>query len=78
MKKYRQSLMEAARIYADPEKNFEDYLDSLEEVEITNPYNEKSDDELEQLYIQVMSGTSNISVKNRQLIIDEADRRAEL
>ncbi len=78
MKKYRQSLMEAARIYADPEKNFEDYLDSLEEVEITNPYNEKSDDELEQLYIQVMSGASNISVKNRQLIIDEADRRAEL
>jgi len=78
MKKYRQSLMEAARIYADPEKNFEDYLDSLEEVQITNPYNEKSDDELEQLYIQVMSGASNISVKNRQLIIDEADRRAEL
>ena len=78
MRKYRQSLMEAARIYADPEQNFNDYLKSLEEVEISNPYNETPDDELEQLFIQVMSGTSNISVKNRQFIVDEVDRRAEL
>ena len=78
MRKYRQSLMEAARIYADPEQNFDDYLKSLEEVEISNPYNETPDDELEQLFIQVMSGTSNISVKNRQFIVDEVDRRAEL
>ena len=78
MRKYRQSLMEAARIYADPEQNFDDYLKSLEEVEISNPYSETPDDELEQLFIQVMSGTSNISVKNRQFIVDEVDRRAEL
>ncbi len=78
MRKYRQSLMEAARIYADPDQNFQDYLKSLEKVEITNPYNQTPDDELEQLYIQVMSGTSNISVKNRQFIVDEVDRRAEL
>lgn len=78
MRKYRQSLMEAARIYADPEQNFDDYLKSLEEIEISNPYSETPDDELEQLFIQVMSGTSNISVKNRQFIVDEVDRRAEL
>ena len=78
LKKYRQSLMEAARIYADPEKDFEDYLNSISETEVNNPYTSTSDDELEQLYIKVMSGTSLLSAKKRQAIIDEANRRAEL
>lgn len=78
MKRYRQSLMEAARVYADPNKDFNDYLDSIKEKEVTNPYSGKSDDELEQLYLEVMSGNSNLSAKKRQYIIDEANRRAEL
>jgi hypothetical protein len=78
LKKYRQSLMEAARIYANPEKDFEDYLNSISETEVNNPYTSTSDDELEQLYIKVMSGTSLLSAKKRQAIIDEANRRAEL
>jgi hypothetical protein len=78
MKRYRQSLMEAARVYADPNKDFNDYLDSIKQKEVTNPYSGKSDDELEQLYLEVMSGNSNLSAKKRQYIIDEANRRAEL
>lgn len=78
LKKYRQSLMEAARIYADPEKDFEDYLNSISETEVNNPYRGTSDDDLEQLYIKVMSGTSLLSAKKRQAIIDEVNRRAEL
>ena len=78
MKRYRQSLMEAARVYADPNKDFNDYLDSIKEKEVTNPYSGKSDDDLEQLYLEVMSGNSNLSAKKRQYIIDEANRRAEL
>ncbi len=79
IKKYRTSLMAAARIMADPQKDYNDYLDTLEDLEVKpNPYKTKSDDDLEQLYIEVMSGTSNLSVKNRQFIVDEADRRAQL
>jgi len=78
MKRYRQSLMEAARVYADPNKDFNDYLDSIKQKEVTNPYSGKPDDELEQLYLEVMSGSSNLSAKKRQYIIDEANRRAEL
>lgn len=71
--------MKAARIMADPQKDYDDYLDTLENLEVKpNPYKTKSDDDLEQLYIEVMSGTSNLSVKNRQFIVDEADRRAQL
>lgn len=79
IKKYRTSLMAAARIMANPQKDYNDYLDTLEDLEVKpNPYKTKSDDDLEQLYIEVMSGTSNLSVKNRQFIVDEADRRAQL
>ena len=78
IKKYRQSLMEAARIYADPNQNFEDYLDTLEKVEIDNPYKTTSDDDLERLYLEVMSGTSPLSPKQRQFVVDEVARRAEL
>ena len=79
IKKYRTSLMAAARIMANPQKDYNDYLDTLENLETKqNPYKTKSDDDLEQLYIEVMSGTSNLSVKNRQFIVDEADRRAQL
>ena len=70
--------MEAARIYANPEKDFEDYLNSISETEVNNPYASTPDDDLEQLYIKVMSGTSLLSAKKRQAIIDEANRRAEL
>jgi hypothetical protein len=79
IKKYRTILMQAARTMADPQKDYDDYLDTLEDLEgKPNPYKTKSDDDLEQLYIEVMSGTSNLSVKNRQFIVDEADRRAQL
>lgn len=78
LQKYRQSLMEAARIYADPEKDMNDYLDSISEVEVNNPYRSKSDTELEDLFIKVQSGTSLLSAKKRQFIIDEVNRRAEL
>ena len=78
LKKYRQSLMEAANIYADPDKNMRDYLDSISEVEVNNPYRSKSDTELEDLFIKVQSGTSLLSAKKRQFIIDEVNRRAEL
>jgi len=79
IKKYRTILMKAARTMADPQKDYDDYLDTLEDLEVKpNPYKTKSDDDLEQLYIEVMSGTSNLSVKNRQFIVDEADRRAQL
>ena len=78
LKKYRQSLMEAARIYADPQKDFNDYLDSISDTEVTNPYRDKRDDELEDLFIQVQSGNSRLSAKKRQFIIDEVNRRAEL
>lgn len=78
LKKYRQSLMEAARIYADPNKDFNDYLDSISQTEVTNPYRDKRDDELEDLFIQVQSGNSRLSAKKRQFIIDEVNRRAEL
>lgn len=77
IQKYRQSLMEAARIYADPDKNFDDYLDSLEKVKVENPYSKKSFEELEKLYIPIMDGTSPLSAKNRQFVIDEVKRRAE-
>ena len=70
--------MEAANIYADPDKNMRDYLDSIKEVEVNNPYRSKSDTELEDLFIKVQSGTSLLSAKKRQFIIDEVNRRAEL
>ena len=78
LKKYRQSLVEAARIYADPEKDFNDYLDNITATEVTNPYLNKSDDELENLFLEVQSGNSRLSAKKRQFIIDEVNRRAEL
>jgi len=78
LQKYRQSLMEAARIYSDPDKDFDDYLDSISNTEVNNPYSGTSDDDLEELYVKVMSGTSLLSAKKRQAIIDEVNRRAEL
>ena len=78
LQKYRQSLMEAAYEFADPEKDMRDYLNKIKVVEVTNPYRRKSDTELTQLFIEVQSGNSRLSAKKRQFIIDEVNRRAEL
>ena len=77
LKKYRQSLIEAARVYADPDKDFNDYLDTLGEVKVQNPYAGTSREQLTKLYLAVQAGTSNLSPKKRQQILDEWDRRAE-
>lgn len=78
--RYRASLVEAARYQSDPNLTMKDYVEqmSAKSKEIENPYKTVSDDDLEKLAIEVMSGDSTLSARSRQLIIDEVDRRAGL
>lgn len=79
LSKYRQSLMEAARIFADKDKDYNDYLDKLDNLEppkskYSDP-NNYSDDKIIELYTEVVSGNSSLSAAERQKIVDEFDRR---
>lgn len=78
--KMRTSLIEAARFLAKDKNTMEMYVDKIlsKQEEIQNPYGDKSDDDLENLYVEVMSGTSTLSAANRQRIIDEVERRSQL
>jgi len=77
--KYRTSLLNAARIMANPQKDYEDYLDELENLETKpNPYKETPHDELMNLVAEVQSGTSTLPPQKRQNILDEARERAGL
>ena len=77
--KYRTSLLNAARIMANPQKDYEDYLDELENLETKpNPYKETPHEELMNLVAEVQSGTSTLPPQKRQNILDEARERAGL
>ena len=64
-------------ILADPEKSMADWLATMKEKEVINPYADMSRDDLTDLYLEVERGTSQLSPKNRQFIVDEVNRRAE-
>ena len=77
--KYRASLLNAARIFANPQKDYDDYLDTLENLEVkTNPYKETPHNELMTLVAEVQSGNSTLPPETRQQILDEARERAGL
>ena len=77
--KYRTSLLNAARIMANPQKNYDDYLDTLENLEVKpNPYKETPHEELMRLVAEVQSGNSTLPPETRQQILDEARERAGL
>ena len=77
--KYRASLLNAARIMANPQKNYDDYLDTLENLEVKpNPYKETPHEELIRLVTEVQSGNSTLPPETRQQILDEARERAGL
>ena len=77
--KYRASLLNAARIFANPQKNYDDYLNTLENLEVKpNPYKETPHQELMRLVAEVQSGNSTLPPETRQQILDEARERAGL
>ena len=77
--KYRASLLNAARIFANPQKDYDDYLDTLENLEVKpNPYKETPHQELMRLVAEVQSGSSTLPPETRQQILDEARERAGL
>ncbi len=80
LNKMKVSLVEAARFLSKDGNTIEMYVDQIlgKQEQVENPYKGKSDDELETLYVEVMSGNSTLAPARRQRIIDEAERRAGL
>ena len=80
LNKMKTSLVEAARFLSKDGNTMEMYVDQIlgKQDTVENPYKGKSDDELETLYVEVMSGNSTLPPARRQRIIDEANRRAGL
>jgi hypothetical protein len=77
--KYRASLLDAARTFANPQKDYDDYLNDLENLEVKpNPYKETPHQELMRLVAEVQSGSSTLPPETRQQILDEARERAGL
>lgn len=74
--KYQQSLVAAARWYATPGNKLADFEQAVKQVEKPNLYKETSDDELLALVAEVRSGMSTLPPETRQMILDEAERRA--
>ena len=79
LKKYQFELRKAAKYLQNSDNTIEGYIDNiLSKQEVVNNYTETSDDELERLFREVKSGTSNLVPEKRQMIIDEVKRRANL
>ena len=74
--KYLTSLERAAEWYATEGNDLKDFEEATKAVEVVNLYAETPDDELVALVQQVRSGMSDLPPASRQMILDEAAKRA--